>query len=162
MSRAQHDLRFTPSVLDRLLDDEPRLSREPAASRSAGLRQITEAIRRDLEWLLNTRSVADPSIREMPEAGASVLAYGLPDFTHVNFKNPSDQARMRRVIETTLALFEPRLEGVSVTLEPVERGDRMIRFRIDARLRVEPAPEPVSFDMTLQLDRGDYVVRGAA
>jgi type VI secretion system protein ImpF len=48
---------------------------------------------------------------------------------------------------------------VTVSLEPVERGDRVLRFRIDARLRIEPAPEPVSFDMMLQLDRGDYVVR---
>ncbi len=161
MSRAQQELRVTPSVLDRLLDYEPNASREPVATRTKGLRQLKDSLRRDLEWLLNTRRLVDDGVADMPEIGSSVLTYGLPDFSHISLRSPSDQARMRRVLERTLEVFEPRLDAVAVTLEPVTRGDRVLRFRIDARIRVEPAPEPVSFDMMLQLDRGDYVVRSA-
>lgn len=38
--------------------------------------------------------------------------------------------------------------------------ERALRFRIDARLRVEPAPEPVTFDTVLQLHSGEYLVKG--
>ena len=39
-------------------------------------------------------------------------------------------------------------------------NDRALRFRIEALLRVEPAPEPVTFDAVLQLNTQKYVVQG--
>jgi type VI secretion system protein ImpF len=159
MSRAAGEVRLAASVLDRLLDDDPRTSREPVAARAYGLRQVKQAVKRDLEWLLNTRRSFDDA-PGLDEARTSVLAYGLPDFTAANVKSPADQTRMRREIEATVAAFEPRLQDVSVTLEMATTSERVIRFRIDARLRVEPAPEPVSFDMVLQLDRREFRVEG--
>jgi type VI secretion system protein ImpF len=35
-----------------------------------------------------------------------------------------------------------------------------LRFRIDALLRVDPAPEPVTFDAVLQLNTQQYLVKG--
>jgi type VI secretion system protein ImpF len=161
MSRAAGEVRLAASVLDRLLDDDPRTSREPLAARPHGLRHVKQSVKRDLEWLLNTRRSFDDA-PGLDEARTSVLAYGLPDFTAVNVTSPADQTRMRREIEATVAVFEPRLQDVSVTLEPAAAAasERVIRFRIDARLRVEPAPEPVSFDMVLQLDRREFRVEG--
>jgi len=34
-----------------------------------------------------------------------------------------------------------------------------MRFHIEARLKVEPAPEPVSFDTVLQVANSQYVVK---
>jgi type VI secretion system protein ImpF len=65
---------------------------------------------------------------------------------------------VRRTIERAISLFEPRLEDVMVILIPGNSGEQIMRFRIDARLKVEPAPEPVTFDTLLQLDNGQYVV----
>ena len=160
MSRFDNEIRITPSVLDRLVDYEPELSHEPAASRAKSLRQLKQAVRRDLEFLLNTRQVAGGLPTELKELNKSLAAYGLPDFSAVNVKSPDEQMRMRRALETTISIFEPRLKAVKVTLEPLRGAERTLRFRVDARLQVEPTPEPVTFDTVLQLHSGEYKVRG--
>ncbi len=45
-------------------------------------------------------------------------------------------------------------------LTGAEPLDRTLRFRIEALLRVEPAPEPVAFDSTLEPGAGGFAVRG--
>ena len=160
MARTDNEIRITPSVLDRLLDYEPGLSHEPAASRAQSLRQLKQAVRRDLEYLLNTRQAAGGVPPGLKELGRSLAAYGLPDFSAVNVNNPAEQGQMRRSLEAAIATFEPRLKAVKVTLEPARGADRTLRFRVDARLQVEPTPEPVTFDTVLQLHSGEYKVKG--
>lgn len=160
MPRTDNEIRVTPSVLDRLLDFEPELSREPVASRDKSLRQLKQAVKRDLEWLLNTRRVATEISSDLKEVSRSLANYGLPDFSGVSIENPAEQKRMRHEIQETIEIFESRLESVVVTLEPKRDTERALRFRIDARLKVEPAPEPVSFDTVLQLGSGQYSVQG--
>lgn len=70
----------------------------------------------------------------------------------------AEQVTVRRTIERAISLFEPRLENVQVQLVQGDGGEKIMRFRIDARLKVEPAPEPVTFDTLLQLSNGQYVV----
>jgi type VI secretion system protein ImpF len=159
MARTDNEVRITPSVLDRLLDYEPELSREPVSSRAKSLRQLKQAVKRDLEWLLNTRRYAEELSDELKEVNNSLAAYGLPDFTTVSVKNPGDQKLMRRALESAIRVFEPRLEDPVVTLEPIDGIQRVMRFRIDARLKMEPAPEPVTFDTVLQLGTGHIVVQ---
>jgi type VI secretion system protein ImpF len=160
MSRTDNEVRVTPSVLDRLLDFEPELTREPLASRAKSLRQLKQSVRRDLEWLLNTRRVATEIPADLKEVSRSLANYGLPDFSGISIENPAEQKRMRREIQETIATFESRLENVVVTLEGKRDTERALRFRIDARLKVEPAPEPVTFDTVLQLGSGQYNVQG--
>ena len=159
MPRTDNEIRITPSVLDRLIDYEPELSREPLASRSKSLRQLKQSIKRDLEWLLNTRRFADGLPDDLKEINNSLAAYGLPDFSNLSIKSPADQNRMRRALEVAISIFEPRLEDVIVTLQPMRDGERVMRFRIDARLRIEPAPEPVTFDTMMRIASGEYVVQ---
>jgi type VI secretion system protein ImpF len=159
MSRFDNHIRITPSVLDRLLDYEPEILREPLASRSKSLRQLKQSVKRDLEQLLNTRQSGDWLPAELEELNNSLAAYGLPDFSSVSIKSPAEQNRLRRALESSIALFEPRLEDIIVTLLPLSDYQRSLHFRIDARLRIEPAPEPVTFDALLQLGSGAYVVR---
>src|SRR5262249_28032069 len=159
MPRSDNEVRITPSVLDRLIDSEPGLSSEPLASRYKSLSQLKQSVRRDLEWLLNTRQEITYIAPEMKELTSSVAAYGLKDFSTANVKSPIDQNRLRQAIEAAVRTFEPRLEHVSVQLEQMRDGERVLRFRISARLRVEPQPEPVTFDTMLQLGTGEYLVR---
>jgi type VI secretion system protein ImpF len=147
-------------VLDRLIDYEPELSYEPVASRSKSLRQLKDSVKRDLEQLLNTRQSGDWLPPDLKELNCSLAAYGLPDFTSVAVKSPSEQLRLRRALEQAITIFEPRLEDITVSLLPFGDLDRSLRFRIDARLRIEPAPEQVTFDAMLQLSSGEYLVRG--
>jgi type VI secretion system protein ImpF len=159
MARTDNEVRVTPSVLDRLLDYEPELSREPLPSRAKNLRQFKQAIRRDLEWLLNTRQIVNELPPELKETNNSLAAYGLPDFTTLNMENAADQKRIKREIEETIRRFEQRLENVVVSFEAGRTTERVFRFRIDARLKVEPSPEPITFDTVLQLGSGQYQIR---
>ncbi|OLE51438.1 MAG: type VI secretion system lysozyme-like protein [Acidobacteria bacterium 13_1_20CM_3_53_8] len=160
MSRIDNEIRVTISVLDRLLDYEPEITREPVASRAKSLRQLKQSVRRDLEWLLNTRQTVGGAPSDLKELSNSLAAYGLPDFSNLSIESADDQKRMQREIEDAVRIFEPRLEDVEVTIEPARSTERILRFRIDARLKVEPAPEPVTFDTMLQLGSGQYIVQG--
>jgi len=160
MPRTDNEVRIIPSVLDRLIDYEPGSPRDVIVTRSKGLRELKQAVKRDLEWLLNTRQIASAFSTELKEVTTSLAAFGLPDFTSISLKNPADQIRLQRALEDAITIFEPRLEGVVVTLQPIENSlQRIMHFRVDARLRVEPAPELVTFDTVLQLNSGEYVVK---
>ncbi len=160
MPRQTHEVRITLSVLDRLIDFEPDISREPPPSREKSMRILKQAVRRDLEWLLNCREPLLEIPAEFEELPKSIAAYGLPDFSSLSVKSAVDQTQMRRLIEVKLQLFEPRLIDPIVSVDPPRDLDRSVHFRISARLRVDPAPEPVTFDTTLNLYSGQYQVRG--
>jgi type VI secretion system protein ImpF len=160
MSRLDSEIRILPSVLDRLIDERPEQSREAPATRQTSLRLLKQAVKRDLEWLLNTRAIAEDVPKGLTEVNRSLVLYGLPDLTTASVKSPDDRQRLRDAVAETVRVFEPRLEGVEVSLEGEVESERAVRFRIDARLRVDPVPEPVTFDTMLQLASGEFQVKG--
>ncbi len=159
--RRQREQTIVPSLLDRLLDDEPGQTHEGLPYRTDDVRGLKRAVARDLETLLNTRREALEEIPEsFEEVRRSLLAYGLPDFTASSLLSPRDRTRIRLALEDTIATFEPRLERVRVAVEEPQPSERSMRFRVEGWLRVEPAPEPVAFDTVLQLSTRSYVVQG--
>ncbi len=160
MARFDNEIRITLTVLDRLIDEEPNVSSEAPATRQKSLRQLKAAVRRDLEWLLNTRQMVDGVPPDLKETTRSLATYGLPDFTSYSIKSPSERNRVRRALESAISTFEPRLEDVTVSLDPMHETERIIRFRVDGRLKVDPVPEPITFDTVLQLGSGQYLVQG--
>jgi len=153
------EVRITPSILDRLLDFEPDLSTEAPKSRSKGLRELKQSVRRDLEWLLNTRHTADKIPEDLNELNHSLAVFGLPDFTGLSSRDSNDRKNLIKSIETALRLFEPRFINLKVTLEEVNQVERGVKFRIQASLRLEPAPEPIVFDTVLQVGTTDFDVK---
>src|SRR5687767_8128335 len=90
---------IVPSMLDRLLDDEPGVSREAAKDDVKTLREIKDSVRRDLENLLNTRARClswPPSLEELP---ASLVNYGLPDFTNIYARAVEDPDMLIKVVQ---------------------------------------------------------------
>ena len=158
MSRIDLETRVTPSVLDRLIDLDPRESQEPAKSRSTSVQELKQSVRRDLEWLLNTRCHLEALDEKLEEAPRSIAFFGLPDFTGVSVKSHIEQKRMTAAIENALRFFEPRFKNVTVTLEPVDNIDRQLRFRIEATLDIEPTPEPIVFDSVMEPGAGGFSV----
>ncbi len=146
-------------MLDRLLDFEPDVSSEAPKSRSKSLRDLKLSVRRDLEWLLNTRRYPEEVPERLEEVNKSLAVYGLPDFTGAGAKSPSEQKRLVKELETAIKTFEPRFLDLKITLEPPSNTERVLKFRIEARLEVEPTPEPVTFDTVLQLGSGEYLVK---
>jgi type VI secretion system protein ImpF len=161
MPRSDYEPNITPSILDRLLDNEPGVSREPATSRIQDLKSLERAVARDLEALLNTkRETLEELPQEFFDVNRSLITYGLPDFTSLSLLSQDDRNKIRRAIENAVATFEPRLQRVRVTIEAPREKDRGLRFRLDGQLRVEPTPEPVTFDAFLQINTHEYVVTG--
>jgi type VI secretion system protein ImpF len=159
MRWSETEIKVTPSLLDRLIDYEPRESREPAKSRSANLRELKSAVRRDLEYLLNSRSFPEEIPENLPELNKSVALYGLPDFTKNNIKNYTEQKKLSEQLEWAIRTFEPRLMDLEITLDPVNDIERSLRFRIVAQLKVDPVPEPIAFDTVLQMGSGEFEVK---
>lgn len=154
MSRFDHETRVTPSVFDRLIDMEPKQSQEAPKSRQTSLAELKQAVRRDLEWLLNTRCHLELVDDKLEEVVKSVVFFGLPDFTAVSIVNHLEQKKMVKSIEEAIRIFEPRFINVNVVLEPFDNIDRQLRFRIEATLDIDPVPEPIVFDSVLDSGGG--------
>ncbi|MBX7172997.1 MAG: type VI secretion system baseplate subunit TssE [Pyrinomonadaceae bacterium] len=159
MSRTDHEIRITPSVLDRLIDFEPKETKEAPKSRSRSLAELKLSVKRDLEWLLNTRHMAYEIPESLEETNKSVLLYGLPDFTGFTPRNPNEQKHLIKSLENAIKFFEPRFLDVKISVEPISNVERVLKFKIEARLDVEPTPEPIVFDTVLQLGSGDFEIK---
>jgi len=152
----------TLSILDRLLDNEPKLKVEGALTHSKSLAQLKVAIRRDLENLLNTRCTPQPLPESRVETRRSMYNYGVPDITEIGRNFLYEQDRLLSEIEKAVHLFEPRLAGAKVALLPAPGASRVVRFVIEGMLRIDPAPEHVVFDAALELTSGEYMLMGEA
>ena len=161
MARIRGEGPVTVSVLDRLLDDDPKRTEEAMPTRAQSLRTLKAGLRRDLEWLLNTRQPVE--IPTGVELQKSLYLYGLPDISSLGLANLADRERLTRSIELAVARFEPRLANVRVTLASVA-GDKVpqLRFVIEGMLRIDPSPEHVTFDTLLELSSREYIVQGEA
>ncbi len=163
MAKVDADLPLLPSLLDRLIDEEPAASREPPKSRSQLLRELKQSIRRDLENLLNTRQRCRSWAENFDELTVSLVSYGIPDLAGTAWSAAEGREEFRRVFEETIRRFEPRFARLSVEmLHDAGPLDRTLRFRINGLLRAEPAPEPVTFDSALQPATGNVEVKGAS
>ncbi len=149
------------SVLDRLLDDAPRQAADAPGSWEASLRELRECLVRDVEWLLNTRRVAEAPLESCPEVLRSVYQYGLPDISSMAATEETREQLARAVAEC-IDLFEPRLTEVRVTPRAVgDGGGRGLHFTVEALLRLDPSPERVVFDTVVETVSGRVSVSGA-
>lgn len=147
-------------LLDRLIDDAPDQSRDPAISPSESMVALRQSVRRDLESLLNARRSWRSWPASLTELRVSPVGYGIPDFTSGAFNDPSRREELRLDIEEAILSFEPRFLSVRVTmLEATERLEATLRLRIDAVLHAEPMPEPITFDTIIDPTTDNIVVR---
>lgn len=139
-----------PSILDRLLDDEPHIQVEADKNRHQHLRELRNSVKRDLENLLNTRYRMVEPPEEFSQLELSLLNYGLPDLATVNVADIEKKRNFTRHLEKILRDYEPRFKTVKVNhIDNKDNTDRTLRFRIDATLYADPAPEIVVFDSVL-------------
>lgn len=141
---------FRASILDRLLDDEPQSQTDIDKNRHQQLRDLRNSVRRDLQNLLNTRHRMISPPDEYSQLEVSLLNYGLPDLAAVNIADIEKKRSFTRLLEKILSDFEPRFKTVKVQhITNTNTTDRTLKFRIDATLYADPAPEIVVFDSVL-------------
>ena len=161
MTRVPNDTRLIPSVLDRLIDLEPQNERELPSNRTQVLQQMKNSVGRDLQNLLNTRCRATGWPEGLELLAESLMAYGIPDCVGISTGSREQQEILRQMIQSAVETFEPRLMNVQVVLaDASDPIDRALRFRIDALLRIDPAPEAVAYDSRLDATNGEFSVNG--
>jgi len=146
------------SALDRLTDNEPNNQLEAAPAHAPSLRQLKATLRRDLEWLLNTRQIIVPIPDYAKELPYSLFAYGLPDLTSFSSQSERDRQELLQMMESSIAKFEPRLLNVVVTLLPAGEGARGLHFQIEGMMRGDSSPERIVFDTVFDPVNGQYQV----
>lgn len=158
MARIDPQQGLLPSILDRLIDPDTK-----GTSWKSGysLQNMVDVVRRDLEDLLNTRQSHQGLTEAFGETERSILGYGLPDLTSLDAITSQQREEIGRILETVVRRYEPRLRDVRATLVDAGESKRpTVRFRIDARLALEPAPE-VAFETILELTTGHSAVKQA-
>jgi type VI secretion system protein ImpF len=152
-------IRFSAPLLDRLIDLSPDQSRDPPASASDSLIALRNAVRRDLEALLNARRCWRSWPETLTELAVSPLGYGVPDFTAGALNDARMREELRLEIEDTIRRFEPRFLKVDVALVQAETPlESTLRLRINAVLHAEPAPEPMTFDTVVDPSNDEIIV----
>ncbi len=142
-------------------------------NRKMDSRAYRDAIRRDLEWLLNSKrrrtrqelerttissagkaSIEDvASLYDHEELPTSVLNYGIRDFNGAAV-NPDDARVMegiRAEIRDAIRQFEPRIVFESLKVDPIqnEKEPSLLAFSIEAELWALPEWESLRIDIDL-------------
>lgn len=139
------NLRLQPPLLDRLLDTSGKTQPSHQV-----LRQLRESVRRDLEYLLNTRyRCVSPPDRQGHLRGA-VVNFGIPDLSTINMTSGTSRNDFCRLLERSILAQDPRIRTVKVSSDQqINLQDPCVHFRVEAVLHTHIAPELIVFDSTL-------------
>jgi type VI secretion system protein ImpF len=156
--------RLQPFLLDRLADDEPKVSSERAERRAMTAKRYRESVMRDLAWLLNAKSQTPASsVHSFEEARKSVLNFGMPDLTGLTASSvtPID---IERLVRAAILQFEPRIVRHTLMVKAVESGlgdvqmslanGNVIGLEIKGDIRLLPLPEPIFVRTKVDLETG--------
>ena len=152
---------FTPGLFDRLLDVPVSGAGSGIVSRM-NIEDLKDSVARDLESLLNTRTVIPEEIlKRFPECSRSIVTYGLNDFAGRSLSSTDDRAYICQCLEKAIARHEPRLRNVKASLELREDSINRLNFAITALMVVSTSQEPVNFDAVLQPSSLHYTISKA-
>ena len=152
---------FTPGLFDRLMDVPVSGATGATVSRMS-VEDLKDSVARDLEALLNTRTVIpEMLLKRYPECARSIVTYGLNDFAGRSLSSTDDRAYICMCLEKAIARHEPRLRNVKASLEVREDSTNRLNFAITALMVVSTSQEPVNFDAVLQPSSLHYTISKA-
>lgn len=154
--------RLQPSLLDRLIDPEPRLLSEPAASRVLSRQQLRQAVLRDLSWLFNaTRPEPEPRSERQADgqlwrvnalARRSVLNFGMPAFSGQTLSSV-DIPYIRRAVADCIKTFEPRIDPNTLVVDiKVDRENHHNTMQMTIRGLMWNQPVPLELLLAADVD----------
>lgn len=153
-------LRIRRSVFDRLIADHE--AGGDGLVMTCSVDQLRDTVARDLESLLNSRSIVDFESPDVtPWVKRSVLCFGVRDFVGRVLTNSEEQRHIGRSLAHAIQTHEPRLRDVRIAFNPTGTSTNSLSFTIRAMLVVHPAKETVSFDAVLQPSLSRFAVAQA-
>lgn len=154
MARAKAEILITQTLIDRLVDRAAW-----PETRAASINMYRESLKRDLEWLLNTRQPVIAALEDYPAVRSSVFNFGFPDIHSFDGSAGKETNALTRALEKCMKTFEPRIHNPHVYLTRSDHLTRSLKFHIEGRLVYEDMDEDIKFDTILELIRGEYEVK---
>ncbi len=163
MAELKSKERLVPSLLDRLVDDNPEEDNESRNVRVENVVSLRESVLRDLECLLNTGNIEGVvNLDDYSEVAESVINYGMPNFSGKTISN-TDLTEVQEQIRTAIRLFEPRIlpNTIKVTLVPGsgESHANSAVFQIEATMWGRPMPEALFLRTEIDLELGAVILK---
>ncbi|PPK50849.1 type VI secretion system baseplate subunit TssE [Marinobacter persicus] len=153
-------MQMVPTLLDRLLDDNPSQMTEALPGHLCSTTHYKASVVRDLELLVNTRrELVGSELDAWPSLQGTLLAFGLPDFLSRGVRSTEDRQVIQRQLERTIEHGDKRFSSVRVHLLNPDTHDRILQFRIEAMLTLSEAQQHVAFDAVLQVNTRQYKVQ---
>lgn len=153
--------RLQPSLLDRLVDDEPGNQQETPDRRVLSVSQLKASVLRDLAWLLNATSLLDPAMKQHEPARTSVINYGLPALAGHSISGLDVQA-LEGFIHQAIITYEPRILRdtlrVRVQANSAQAAVNALSFEIEGDLWAQPVALPLLLRTELDLESGHMQV----
>jgi type VI secretion system protein ImpF len=155
MAEALSRDRLYPSLLDRLVDEDPGRATEARENRAASLQRLRENVLRDLNWLFNATQ-SSIEFDEDPLLSGSVINYGMPPLAG-RPASQYDLGELSRVLREVIIRFEPRIipRTLKVSAER-NKGDthNVLGFRIEGQLWSQPIPLEIYMRTEIDLESG--------
>lgn len=164
MAQLKAQDRLQPALLDRLTDDDPGSTSEPAEMRVISRSRMRDAIIRDLGWLLNSTFMgADASLESYPEVQRSVVNFGLPALSGTTASS-LDPLALEESVRRSIVNYEPRILAGSLKVEAVlsERQldhHNQISFRISGQVWAQPIPLELLLQTEIDLETGSVEIK---
>lgn len=155
--------RLQPSLLDRLTDDAPQLTREPRELRVMSKQKLREAVLRDLQWLLNATRLKDQAmLATYPDVERSVLNFGLPGLSGETASR-IDVTDLEQQIRDAILRFEPRILPDTLRVEALASESpldwhNVVSIQIEGHIWSQPVPLEILLRTKLDLESGQVEV----
>jgi type VI secretion system protein ImpF len=164
MSGLPREQFFTPSLLDRLCDKEPKNPNETQRERVQRIADLKESVKNDLQDLLNTRIPFPFPPDRFRQIRKSILNYGIPDLNRVSVDSTRSIEALRKDIEDAIRTYETRFVSIHVELdrEGMSHLSRTIEFRIEGELHAEPDPEMVVYSSRMHASTRRFEVKDSS
>ncbi len=152
--------KLQPCLLDRLTDDEPKITQESRNQRVISAQRYRRGVLRDLEWLFNASAHLPEEgserfrLRDFAEAFQSVINYGTRQICGLMAPNMEE---LEGQMVAAIQLFEPRIIPHSFSIRAtMERNT--VSFEIQGELWANPVPEKLFIKTKIDLESGQCML----
>jgi type VI secretion system protein ImpF len=158
--------KLQPSLLDRLIDDEPHIQKESRVNRVQSISHHRASVLRDLEWLMNTDNAeAVHDLSEFPNVTASVINYGMPALAG-RALSAVDIGEIEDQFVSVIRLFEPRVIASTIQVKAAYSGEfsaaNALTFEIRGELWATPVPLKLFLKTNVDLETGSIRIQPVA
>jgi type VI secretion system protein ImpF len=153
--------RLQPSLLDRIIDNEPGAIQESRERRILSMSQLKAAVLSDLVWLLNSACQQETELSGLKEVERSVLNFGVPSLTGRSAAG-MQPIELERMLTLAITRYEPRILPrtllVTVVTEAQHRKPNTLVIEIQGDLWAQPLPEALYIRTAVDLETGYFSV----